>query len=181
MYYLLRGNSMLLLDGTLKDGVICKKEGGLFKSKWVPILSTVQLEKLGLLEKAQRYLKSGDEVGLFSDAKIMSCAYRPGPNPEGDVLDIVQLTGEWMKSSGVGDILGLRDLAGEPQSVAERMNAYSLNLRIGRFIKEAEYQLMIAGPELSPEKFNEVMINTLQKSGLPKEIGWQVKHKAWRR
>lgn len=134
----------------------------MFRSKWVPILATIRLEKLGLLEKAQRHLKGGDEGGLFSDAKIMSCAYRPGPNPDGDVLDIIQLTATWVKSSGIGDMLGLRDLAGE-QSAAERINAYRLNLKIGMFIKEAEYQLMSAGPEISPEKFNEIMIDAFKK------------------
>jgi hypothetical protein len=180
MYYLLGGDSMLLLDGTLKDSVICKKEGSIFRNKWVPILSTVQLEKLGLLEKAQRHLKSGDEGSLFADAKIMSCAYRPGPNPDGDVLDIMQLTAMWMKASGIADMLGSEDLAGK-QNAVERINAYSLNMKIGFFVKEAEYQLMSAGPEISPEKFNEVMINALQKKGLLKEIEWQVKHKSWRR
>jgi len=180
---LVRENGCIsLLNGSLKNGVICKKEGGIFRSKWVPIFSTVQLEKLGLLEKAHGHLKSSDEGALFSDAKIMSCAYRPGANPDGDVLDATHLTALWMRASGIsgiGHMLGLGGLA-DPQSVTERIDAYSLSSRIGMFVNEAEYELMRVGPEISREKFNEVMINALQKSGLPKEIEWQVKQKSKR-
>jgi hypothetical protein len=175
MYYLLRENGFIsLLNGSLKNGVICKKEGGIFRSKWVPILSTVQLERLGILEKVQHHLKTDEEGSIFSDSEIMSCAYRPGANPDGAVLDSTQLIGGWLRASGIGEVMGL----GEKRSA---INAYSLNVKVGSFVEEAEYELKNIGPEISPEKFNEVMTNAFQKSSLPKEIEWQAKHNSWRR
>lgn len=169
MYYLVKENgSISLINGSLKNGVICRKEGSIFRSKWVPILSTVRLEKLGILEKVQHHLKTGDEGSLFADREIMNCAYRPGANADGYVFDAIQLMAGWLRASGIGDVIGL----GEKRSA---IDAYPLKVKLGIVMEEAEYELQKVGPEISPQKFEAVMLNLLQKKGLLKPIRQIVK------
>lgn len=164
MFYLLRDDgSVSLLDGSLVQGVICKKAGWLFNRKWLPLLSPNRLSQLGLLEKAHTLLDQEDVKALLADTGIMCCAYRPGSISEGTILDENQFPSflvEWLRSSGIGERIFPSQ---EPQGAA----AFAFKMKLGMFLDWAKEYLIEVGPEISPQRFQEAMLRALKRAGLP--------------
>jgi hypothetical protein len=156
---------MSLLKGSLFQAVICKKAGWLFNPKWVPFLSPNRLKQLGLHEKAHTLLDLGDGDALLTDADIMTCAYRPGSNPEGMIIEVDNkdqfrsfLVG-WLRESGVGDQIF-------PSQQLQGASGFTFNVKLGMFSDWAMQYLIEIGPEISPKAFHEAVLRALKRAGL---------------
>ena len=163
MYYLFRSDgSLKLLDGELNNGMICKKSGSFLKRKWRPILAEEVLRELGLLEKANAFLNSGDTFALLTDPQIALGVYRPGTNVEGTVIgddQLPELLGTWLKESGMG-----AEVEKNLPQVLPESRSYILSARLGMFGEWAKTYLIEAGPELTREQFADAMMRALRRA-----------------
>jgi hypothetical protein len=158
LYLLIRtgGASLLKLEGELIEGFICRKAGGMFRRKWLPIFSEGQLSAAGLLERARSLLAAEDQASLFADGQIMGCAYKPGPCPDGTVVKLDEIAGLWLRNSSLG-----------PKSTyIASVSPTAFTIKVGSFLEHAERLLHRSGEtEISAEGFRDAMVHAAEYVG----------------
>lgn len=164
--YLLRHEvlrEITLIDGSLVHGVICRKAG---VRKWLPVLDDGRLREAGALERARRLLAEENERALIADTEVMKCAYRPGDDREGIVVDQTQfgsLVAQQLTS------LGLLS----PDFITERAAGrarFAFPMCLGSFLRDLERRLLSVGPHIDTKQLREALLLAADRSGLYRDV-----------